>query len=865
MIGQALGHFRILERIGAGGMGVVYRARDERLEREVALKVLPEGTLGDDVARWRFRKEALALSSLNHPNIEIIYDFDTQQGLDFLVMEYVRGRNLREHLGAGPMDPLQAAGLAEQCAMALAAAHQQGVIHLDIKPENIILTPSGQVKLLDFGVAVRLRPADSDAVTESLPPGARTGAGGTSAYMAPEALMQKKVDARADLFSLGVVSYECLTGRHPFLAPNLAATVARILHEEVPVPSRLNPRVPEDLERVVLRLLAKDAERRHASAAQVAAELREIRRRLESDAAPAAARPGVRRIRRGPMLLPALLGVALLAALTLVGRQAWRDRGGPVAPTAARIRGLAVLPFSASSDDPRARAFAQGLSEALAHRLNGLAGADEFELVSAREVDRVAPTDAAGAARELGARWVLTGGLERAGEEITLRLRLADFGSGGAALERVVRGRPEEPFALEDRLAEASLALLGGGGSGAGGSPPVERSTGVAGAYDFYLQGRGYLRNYGRTENLESAITVFQRALALDPDFALAHAGLGMAYWHKFDATREAAWVERATQACGRATALAGGAAEGRLCLGMVHLDTGRYEEAARELELAAALDPRDEEKLLWLARGYDALGRPADAEKTYRRAIALRPHYWAGYNVLGAHFFEQARYREAEEMFQQVVALAPDSSRGFLNLGTTYMLQGRYREAIPVLERSLSLHPTPLAHSNLGAAHFLLKRFDLAAAAYEKAIEIGEEEYYLWGNLGEAYARADARPERAAQAYRRAADLALAELRVNPRNAEVLADLAKYYAALGEEKQALEVITRCLALGDPGPEGRFAVAEAFNLLGRTVEALDWLEKSLAAGFSVSWARDTPTLENLRDTKRFRTIVQGGE
>ena len=274
MINKRLSHYRIEEQIGAGGMGVVYRARDERLNRDVALKVLPSGTLSDEVARRRFRNEALALSQLNHPNIAIVHDFDTQNGLDFLVMEYVQGESLAEKLAGGALSEKTVAALGVQMAEALEEAHEQGVVHRDLKPGNIVVTPKGRVKVLDFGLAKLLQPAGEKELTRSLAETRSTG--GTLPYMSPEQLRGDPVDSRSDIFSFGAVLYEMATARRAFDEKNPSRLIDAILNQPPVAPRAVNGRISPDLERIILKCLEKEPESRYQSAKEAGVDLRRL-------------------------------------------------------------------------------------------------------------------------------------------------------------------------------------------------------------------------------------------------------------------------------------------------------------------------------------------------------------------------------------------------------------------------------------------------------------------------------------------------------------------------------------------------------------------------------------------------------------
>jgi len=411
MIGRTLAHYRIDAPLGAGGMGVVYRARDLHLERDVALKVLPQGALADDDARKRIRREALALSRLNHPHIATVFDFDTQEGVDFLVMELVAGEALDERLKRGALSEAEAMELGAQIAEALAAAHGHQVVHRDLKPANIVVTPDGQAKVLDFGLAKVLRPAGGADLTKSLTEA--DVALGTVPYMAPEQLLGRKVDARADLYALGVVLYELATGRSPYQEKVPTALIYEIVNQPVRSPREVAPMISERLEAIILRCLAKEPEGRYPRARDLAADLRDASRPVMG---PAPVRPTSMTRRRTTFLHPAAIGVAIVALVALVvlanvgGLREWLPGG----TDAGSIRALAVLPLQNLSNDPEQEYFADGMTDEIITRLAQVAALRVISRTSAMQY-KGTKKRLPQIARELRVDAVVEGSVMRAG------------------------------------------------------------------------------------------------------------------------------------------------------------------------------------------------------------------------------------------------------------------------------------------------------------------------------------------------------------------------------------------------------------------------------------------------------------------
>ena len=416
MIDKTISHYRVTAKLGAGGMGEVYRAHDERLERDVALKVLPAHTLADETARKRFRKEALALSKLNHSNIATIYDFDTQDGVDFLVMEYVAGTTLAEKLAGRALPEKEVARLGTQMAAALEEAHEQGVVHRDLKPGNVMVTPKGQAKVLDFGLAKLVRPVSETAVTESLTE--TPAAAGTLPYMAPEQLQGEKVDARTDIYALGAVLYQMATGRRPFPEAQAPQLIAAIMNESPQLPSGLNSQVSAGLESIILKALEKDPERRYQSSQELITDLERL-----GGPEPLLAARRRRATRRQLLATAAVAVVALLAVPLVLNLGGLRDRLlGTAAP--ARIEFIAVLPLQNLSGDPEQDYFAAGMHDALITDLAKLGG---FKRVIARasvmryqEIDKPLPE----IARELNVDAVITGSVLRSGDRVRITAQL---------------------------------------------------------------------------------------------------------------------------------------------------------------------------------------------------------------------------------------------------------------------------------------------------------------------------------------------------------------------------------------------------------------------------------------------------------
>jgi len=858
---SVVSHYRLLNPLGSGGMGVVYRAEDTALGRTVALKFLSSQIAQDPKRVERFRDEARTASALNHPNICTIYEVGEQEGELFIAMEYVEGRPLSEFLRDGGMVVETVLRYGRQISGALEHAHERGVVHRDLKPANVVVTPDGNAKILDFGLAKRNDPEELQRkTTQGVATETSVGLTGTLPYMSPEQLEGGETGPRSDIWSLGVMLYEMASGTRPFRGENLYRLCTAIIQEPMPP---LPGNVPAGLAAVIKRCLQKEPARRY----QRASELRAALEALEISGTAAVAPPAPPKVNTERKTA---LWVAVAVALVILAVGAallWRNKGGlessgtKVVSVPERVQ-LAVLPPDTATGSEES-AFNEGLVETLTSRLTVLTQKHPLAVIPASEMRarKVATVDAARAEFGVNLGLVINVQHDPAGQE-RVNYSLVDATSHRQLRGGTITAPRGDPFALQDQVSESvtqALELQ---------LQPQERralqahGTTEPAAYDFYLQGRGYLQDYVKPENVENAINVFNHALKKDPAFAAANAGLGEAYWRKYQLTHDKAWANAALENCRKGAERDPALAAAHICLGRLFVGTGSYEKALEEYGRAVELEPTNDTVHGGLAYAYEQLGRLDDAEKTFKEAVAVRPNYWATHNWLGLFYQRHARYEDAAAMYLHVVSLAPDSFTGYYNLGGVRTLQGKYAEAIPLLQRSLEIRKTANATSNLGTAYFQLHRYADAAAAFEQSTELDPKDYVFWGNLGDAYYWAPGRRAEAAAAYAKGIALGEQELRVNPRDTQVLSSLAMYHAMRGERKLALDQVEAALQLNSKSPDLLFNAGIAYQQVGDTQRALDALEKAVAAGVSPATLRDTPNFDGLRANPRFLKLIQ---
>ena len=522
---------------------------------------------------------------------------------------------------------------------------------------------------------------------------------------------------------------------------------------------------------------------------------------------------------------------------------------------------MVVLPFESIEQDSASNALARGLSESITGKLAQNQGQGKLELISAREARDMGVKTADDARRKLQTDYVLEGSVQHSGERVQVSCSLVDSRTHRQLGARTLTGNASDLFALEDQVVEQILEILPGV------ARPTESRPARAGTqppgYDAYLRGLGYLLEYEKPENIDNAITDFNHALAMDRDFAPAHAGLGRAYWIGYDSYNKGNdWLNQASSECNQALKLDANLAEAHTCMGLFYNTTGKYERAVVEFRRAGELDSNDDLAWRGLGGALEHLNKLAEAEAAYQKAISLRPGYWAPYNWLGRFYFQHARYSDAAGMLRKALELAPENQKLYSNLGGIYAQMGRYDEAIVALRRSIELRPTMNAYSNLGSAYFYTRKYAEAGDAYRKAAELDSNDWLSWGNLADAlYWTPGHRPE-AAQAYETARKLAAAKLSVNPSDGLTTAYIADYSAMLDEKAKAFADIDHALKLSPDDGDVLFRAALVYNHFGEDTQTLALLQRAVQHGFSTTTIRDTPDFNHLNSNQLFAALTE---
>jgi serine/threonine protein kinase/tetratricopeptide (TPR) repeat protein len=875
MIGETISHYRITEKLGAGGMGIVYKAQDLQLERFVALKFLPQDLALSETDRERFLREARSASALDHPNIGVIYGIDkAEDGRIFIVMAYYEGQTLSQKLSAAPLAMRHAMDWACQIAAGLAAAHARNIVHRDIKPSNIIITKENSARIVDFGLA-RVVATPSATMTG--------GITGTLPYMSPEQILGEGVDQRCDVWAMAILLVQMVTGSHPFARQSSPAMTFAILNQ----PPAAIDALPALLQPIALHGLAKDAAHRYPDAKEMLTDLEAARAQFatsglpldeptlthatpsaalkdvishastprwqaSSAALPAASKP------KGRTAAPyffAVLAALLLAAGSLLFPSV-RQRAANLLSGAGGEKHVAVLPFDNIGNDPANEAVAEGLMDSLTSKLSNLDSAQQSLWVVPSSVVRGRKvTDPSSAGKDLGANLVVKGSIRRDAKNIQLTVNLIDAKDlrqvGSAVLDDAIGDLSQLQDEAVARLAQLmninvtaeSLRATGGRASPA--------------AYELYLKALGLMQRYDKPGNLDQAVTALHDAVKTDPKFALGYASLGEAYRLENQVDPNPRWVEQASAMLRQALELDNRLPAPYVSLGRLHSSLGKHDLALQEFQNALKINPRDSEAVKGMAGAFERMGRIQDAESSYKRAIALRPDFWDGYNSLGFFYYRQQRYKEAIEQFQRVIQLTPDNGTAHSNLGGQYQNIGDYQKAEEEFKKSIALAPTYMAYANLGSLYETQARHAESAQMTEQALKMNANDFRLWGNLALAYEWLN-KNDLASVAM----DKEVALLEVAAKNqsgdANLQSALAVLYAAKQQKSKALQTIENALALAPGDSQTLIDAGETYERLGEREKALKFVRMGLNKGYAIEQLKNNPALQGLLRDTNFR-------
>ena len=850
--GKIVGHYQIVGVAGAGGMGVVYKAWDQRLERTVALKFLPSSVISNAREKDRFLKEARAASSLDHPNIGVIHGVEElSPERSYIVMAFYDGQSLANWIRDGSLSCQKAIDIAFQIALGLDHAHKHKIVHRDIKPSNIMITPDGVAKIVDFGLAGLIKSEIETVSGETA---------GTIGYMSPEQTVGKPVDQRTDIWAWATVLVEMLTGRNPFWRDSIPATVNAIL-SAAPLGIEQTPAL---LQPTIYHALAKRPQDRYQSCAEILRELEFARdqinsstevsdllgptqsvdsRTLKDYVARATGLDAAQLVRKRRLIVAgSVVAVALLVVLFVA--TLFRDR----LQFAAGPKHIAVLPFDNIGDDPANDAVAAGLMETMAGKLSNLDVNDQsLWVVPASEMRRRNISDPSSALRDLGATLAVKGTIERQGNDVHLTANLIDARNLRQIGSVDVENRSGDLSALQDETV-AQLARL----------MDVDRrntkvnasEVGKPAAYEEYLKAIGYMQRYDKPGNLDHAIESLGRATEEDASFALAFAQLGEAYRLKYQLDKNPKWLDDALSSCRKAAEIDSRVTSVYVTLGRIHELSGQHDLAVQEFQRALDFNPRDANALSGIARAYENAGHTVEAEAAYKKAVALRPDYWDAYDDLGLFYDRQGKYPEAISQLRLAAGLTPDNAQVYSNLGAVYSDANDpklFPAAEQALKKSVDLGPSYVAYANLGNLYYMEKRYTESAAMSEKAIKLNGNDYNVWNNLITAYEWLN-ETEKIDRAREKMQQLLVQAVRVQPQDALAQALLAVLYAGQNRRTESLVKLQTARALAPNDSQVLENEAIAYEELGERSQAIKCIGEAMKNGLALEEVKSEPIL-----------------
>ena len=881
---SSMAHFKIISILGRGGMGTVYKAKDLALDRFVAIKMLRLNSHLSTSVQPLMLSEAQTISQLNHPNIVTVYDIARDNEANFIVMECVDGRPLNAVIPTNGLAITKVMAYFKQMVAGIACAHQQHIIHRDIKPQNIMVTANGVIKILDFGIAALIDPtvalakgeADTtEQVNATEQPTLLTPLLGSPQYMAPEHLAGQVCDVRSDLFSLGIVLYEMLTGVKPGLGVSFKqisqaitngynTSLAEVDAESVAasktesnadINNKDNAALLKELIVVVSKLLQPKPSARYQTAHELAQDINATDEKFNRKKTWFQQQHG---------LTKTLLVMPVIAVL------AWGVRSVFFPPTTHELitrqlvesKKIAFLPFENISGDPVLQLFSDGIVTMLSSDLAevGYQQADgKTWVLPFGQVSRMADPSITGIYNKYGVHTIVTGSIQHMGSTRSIHLSLVNGNDGRQLKSLQLTIDANKLFEAQRQIREQVMVLLGWK------MPPLlhkkfaEKKPAFDGAYQFYVKGQGYLYRFDYKNNIEKAHEAFMTAINIDPNYADAYAGLAAVQLRSFITSQDVtllvpmeSTVEKLRQIASHHPLLS-------YLQGELKLNRGEYAKAIKLFSKSIDSDSQANfmKAYIGLSDSYLRFGELLKAEQVLLKAYNVMPNNILILNELGAFYLKIGDYHQAFDYFKLLSKQAPNNYIAYLNMSACHYYNGDVAKAILAIQHSLTIQPNANAYSNLGTYNLILKNYDKAVVAYEKMIDLSDRHYMHWGNLADAYRLA--KNEKYIGAYKKAITLAEQSLTLNPNNKKAIALLAYYHANVNELDKT-NYYAKHISERDAG-EDSFLIAAAYARLNSKSLALKYLGFAINNNYSIAEIINSPMLDSLKNEAKYSQLL----
>jgi serine/threonine-protein kinase len=851
IIGKTINHYYVLSKLGDGGMGVIYKANDERLNRTVALKFLPPYLANDPLANKRFRREATTASNIDHTNVGTIYSVEnTANDCPFISMAYYCGDTLETYIINASLTTQQILSIMQQVVKGLEAAHSKNIIHRDIKPANIIILKDGVVKILDFGLAK----VCDDTLTKT---GLKMG---TLGYMSPEHIKGEPLGATSDLWSLGVLFYELMTGCRPFTGITEQSLMYSVLHDK-PDYKKLNSRF--EIKKIIARCLQRNPEKRYQSAHILLNDLNKL------ETLPPKLTSSSLKVKLENFLLNAskkfiyiCVFVILISSMLLVAVFKFQETPTllDTEQTISKLplkKGIAIYALQNNLTN-----FQMGLVDNISQTLLTISQTvNNVWIISNKTVQEYEVPRLEQAHKTFGVNLLINVEIEQQASKSIIRLMLLNSQDLKLIKDIQIEQYSSNVANIQQSISRGLINLLEISDASVLYQQADSIGTSSARAFESYTKALGLLQHSNKLDQLPQVIQALKESLIEDSNFLAAKAKLADSYWALYLETKDIEYVKMSESLYEKILLESPNDINSYLSLGKLHTNQGRFGTALASFQLALQYNPDNAEIFEGMANIYEQTGEIKLAEEYFSKALVVNPEYWDGYNDMGAFYLRQGRYSDAVDQFKVVTKLVPDNAWGYSNLGSAFWYLGNIDKTIDNFQKSLNLREDFSILKNLATLYFYEENYIKAAEIYRRATFLSNNDHSLWSNLGGAYHHSGQEPELVLSAFKKAVEIIKPKLATLPNDIALNVNIASYYAWLGETNLAqkhLEVIKQTSSLS---VNRIFQIAVIYELLDNSKLAIEWLEKALQKGFPKEYIFKSPDLKNLTSTSAFQRVI----